>query len=803
MKNVNRWLQINLYIATLISSVLLGLALDSNRMIAIGVIGSTLGFVLTDLMRLFQLRGLIANLASIGILIFAMKDFFSLDGTGQLVCVANLLVYLLTVLMFQEKTPRLNWQVLVLTLLQTVVSAIFSLDLEGGLLLFTYFLVVGSAMFLQSVYSQQFEIENSNRESTSRFRDREQSAGESGTVNSSGVPLAFFNLKRQAPLRLGSAGVQLVGFAFAAFSFSVVLFYLAPRHASPWYGPMATRVSTAGVSKSVDLDERGIIDLSSQLMFRVRFRKPDGSDLNLAGTPYFRGLALSDLVIRNGKTDWRAPQDRVSPEHYQGIPNVEGQMGQGNFVLQQFSMEETEDPLVYGVFPFFKTQATPTKMQFCHEISALTRCEFNGEIDLAPFKYQAATMIDERGRFAKAWPYVSNTGPYLERPMSEDEPQMEWLTKMEPDRYESLTRISDQLAQENREAGGTQIDLMKKMEDYLQDARRFQYTLDFRKVNRNESLDPIEDFVRNHRKGHCELFASALTLMLRRQGIPARLVVGFLGGSYNKLTNSYLVRASNAHAWVEAYVPPESCTEEMFRNRQAGPGGAWMILDSTPVASFNNDRPDDSLDIARSVWDDYVLGHDNEGPEGEQAADLFSGLMFLDIDKIETQMKSASKTLQNPWLKFGVPAALALLGFIAIVRNSLLTSDEPDAKRSAVSLFRRVVASAISLISPKWSQWVMGSSGRSIEFYERLTRLLLPFDLERKPSQTHREFAIMAADHFSDHEKSDQIRSHIWGITEAFNCVRFGNEPVAESDMNKLTVSLESLEALLAPKKSD
>jgi transglutaminase-like putative cysteine protease len=109
---------------------------------------------------------------------------------------------------------------------------------------------------------------------------------------------------------------------------------------------------------------------------------------------------------------------------------------------------------------------------------------------------------------------------------------------------------------------------------------------------------PLEEFLFERREGHCELFASALVLMLRSEGIPARLVTGFLGGELNPLTGYYVVRQSNAHAWVEAYLPDEG----------------WKILDPTPPAG----RPDASslqgwglvqqaYDYMKFRWDRYIL----------------------------------------------------------------------------------------------------------------------------------------------------------------------------------------------------
>src|SRR5207253_10090827 len=66
--------------------------------------------------------------------------------------------------------------------------------------------------------------------------------------------------------------------------------------------------------------------------------------------------------------------------------------------------------------------------------------------------------------------------------------------------------------------------------------------------------DPVADFLFRRREGHCELFASAMVLMLRAAGIPARAVSGYYGGKWS--TGGYhVVRGGDAHAWVEVFFP--------------------------------------------------------------------------------------------------------------------------------------------------------------------------------------------------------------------------------------------------------
>lgn len=137
----------------------------------------------------------------------------------------------------------------------------------------------------------------------------------------------------------------------------------------------------------------------------------------------------------------------------------------------------------------------------------------------------------------------------------------------------------------------------KRLETYLMQG--YAYTQDFRD---RSAENPIEDFLFRYKSGHCEYFASAMVLLLRSQGIPARLVTGFLGGEYNPFEGYTIVRNSNAHAWVEAYI-------------EGGPaGGGWRIFDPTPPAGRPASAGSGTWPLAQQAydyllfrWDRYVL----------------------------------------------------------------------------------------------------------------------------------------------------------------------------------------------------
>jgi hypothetical protein len=94
----------------------------------------------------------------------------------------------------------------------------------------------------------------------------------------------------------------------------------------------------------------------------------------------------------------------------------------------------------------------------------------------------------------------------------------------------------------------------------------YQYSLD---AETTTSLHPIDDFLFRRKTGYCEHYATAMVIMLRTLGIPARLVTGFLATEWNEFGGYYTVRQRDAHAWVEVFYP------------HAG----WITLDPTPTAA--------------------------------------------------------------------------------------------------------------------------------------------------------------------------------------------------------------------------
>ena len=96
----------------------------------------------------------------------------------------------------------------------------------------------------------------------------------------------------------------------------------------------------------------------------------------------------------------------------------------------------------------------------------------------------------------------------------------------------------------------TPYDRARALETFL---RTFPYQLDLPPPPAER--DVVDYFLFDLKQGYCDYYASAMVVLARAAGIPARLVVGFLSGTYDTLAQHYVVTAADAHSWVEVYFP--------------------------------------------------------------------------------------------------------------------------------------------------------------------------------------------------------------------------------------------------------
>ena len=162
-----------------------------------------------------------------------------------------------------------------------------------------------------------------------------------------------------------------------------------------------------------------------------------------------------------------------------------------------------------------------------------------------------------------------------------------------------LDRRIVELSRQITDGKTNRFDKAKAIETHLQN--NFGYTLELKAGGEQ----PLADFLFNVREGHCEYFSTAMAVMLRTQGIAARVVNGFQTGEYNETAGVYVVRQKDAHSWVEVYFPKEN---------------AWIPFDPTPFAGQRNSVAastgilgnfNNYLVALETLWIQYFVAFDN------------------------------------------------------------------------------------------------------------------------------------------------------------------------------------------------
>jgi transglutaminase-like putative cysteine protease len=134
--------------------------------------------------------------------------------------------------------------------------------------------------------------------------------------------------------------------------------------------------------------------------------------------------------------------------------------------------------------------------------------------------------------------------------------------------------------------------------------------------------DPVDEFLFQTRKGYCEHYASAFTVMMRLAGIPARVVTGYQGGEMNPFSDYMIVRQSDAHAWSEVWlsgegwrrvdptsvIPPHriESSEDLFRRQTQASRERQLIELDWLGRSIRQARY--AWDAVNNRWNQWIIG---------------------------------------------------------------------------------------------------------------------------------------------------------------------------------------------------
>ncbi|NLE75289.1 MAG: transglutaminase domain-containing protein, partial [Chloroflexi bacterium] len=181
-------------------------------------------------------------------------------------------------------------------------------------------------------------------------------------------------------------------------------------------------------------------------------------------------------------------------------------------------------------------------------------------------------------------------------------------------------------------------------------------------------VDGVDYFLFDIRQGYCNYYASAMAVMARAVGIPARMAIGYAGGEYLADSESYRIREKDSHAWVEVFFPGYGWVD--FEPTASRPGIARPEALPSPTPAAGGDRNSGSP---------YPEDEGRYGPEDPLLPEGMEGL----------GSNSWSVELQRSWRWLGL-AALALLG-LGAVGSALWRRLEPRGLQPVERLYERML----------------------------------------------------------------------------------------------------------------
>lgn len=798
MERLERSLQLHFAALTALGGLMMVSGEVGVVLPTVAVVAAVVAFLAVDLWKIVYLPTAAAYLGMIAVAAYCMAEFLWLRTEAQLTVVAQLLVLVEAVLLFQRKTIRVFEQIGVFCLLELVVAAVFNSAVLFGLLLIP-FSVIGlrALVLLQSLSTAQAlaaKVDGGIRTSAS---------DSVLTVASHGIALP-------------RAGI--IAIAPAVVLIAAMFFYALPRATGD---SAVTRVGgrvTTGFSDTMTLDQAGELLQNKSLVMRLSMLDRRSGAVYLTREPiYLRGQVLEQYAQQSGIGYWRArqlpPMRRLTPLP----PRDDTAERQGQRLYDHVEVRVDLQPLtdrsLFAIAPYHRLRDTPG-VEHLRGQWLLTRYDYDDYRTPERFRYRFGTHGFRDGRQTRLVRYF---GPHEAADGDQDAGQerrrnspraiashveavARRMLEFDSLRMPTVASEARRIAVSIGERADSPFWVSQAIEDHFSRGGGFQYTLDLT-ADRNAQLDPIEQFVARDRRGHCQYFASAMAMMLRSQNIPARVVVGYKTDEYNPLGNHYLVRQLHAHAWVEALIDEDEIPASMRPSGQPATGPYLVRFDPTPErdrATPESGSVARLYDFAEALWSQYVLDMNgerrNETLFGRGGNDRMVGAYA----NVLTQLRQIVSGIDARSLGAGALAdhggfswRAALGGMAAML--ALLVIIRIDLRRiRAVWRGRRRPVSEFQ--------------SSSVVFYQRLCDLLARVELHRKPGQTPLEFVHQASQQLAAPAReaagsapsSDERNAPFHSLVALFYQVRYGgNTSLDAGEAAAVERSLEQIEGMV------
>jgi hypothetical protein len=309
----------------------------------------------------------------------------------------------------------------------------------------------------------------------------------------------------------------------------------------------------------------------------------------------------------------------------------------------------------------------------------------------------------------------------------------------------------------------------------------FTYTLDLTDTKRIEGQDPMVAFLYDLKRGHCEYFAGAMTLMCQSLGMPARMVIGFRCDEYNAIGGFYMVQQNHAHAWVECRLL-DSAGEAQWGTFDPTSGREDQSIRAATVWT----RVRHFVDFLEHSWANNVIAYDR-GSRDNLVNTLENRLTSTAVtssqhiaglpDVLKTQNWAISSKLISLLIALAVMTLVGAIGWFVWERYRMWRRAE------RIGLDNLPADERLRLV-------------RQLGFYDDLVRLLERRGMIRARHLTPMEFSDSLS--FLPAEAYHSIRR----LTEVFYRIRYGRHELSSGQREKLNHALQNIDSILGPPKT-
>ena len=545
----------------------------------------------------------------------------------------------------------------------------------------------------------------------------------------------------QQPALIGRSMIlYLTGAATTSILLALILFVITPRMEAGVLGGRNLELRSSDVPSSLDLAASGRIVSSPTPVMRVRFPEEPGGEPSFP--LYWRVTAMNRYI----GSRWE--RVGIFEEEFRDQPSRTFFSSEGNNITRSSRRGTREvvqdvyldDPPPFGVpcLPFPKTvsiRAGRVAWDNAGDYTVVIRSQRNSAVNYTVTS--EVPIVDEDALRQYPARYAQLQGerdfPFLyERVIGRQ--AYNALTQ------EELSQRCRDLTVEITQPFNNPYDKAQAIVDWFKKTD-FVYTFDLPKVEG----DPIDSFLFVTRAGHCELYASAMALMLRSLGIPARVVSGYRGGEWEAGDESYIVRKNMAHLWVEVYFI----------------GHGWVMFDPTPDVDLpENEISDLARIISRNIlsikmfWFRDVVGYTGSIRLGD-VGELTLGLIGFDFEVVKQVL------LTRPLLSDALPRFVFWFILLStIVAFAIYVLTRPKAK---------------PIIQVEFSSDQIGAT----RLFWRLKRRLRKLGVECAGMTAGEVYASLEGD-LSRHAMA------VGQILEAYRQTRFGGRPLDRRQYRKL-----------------